>query len=53
MYKVTIAKKGSYESVALKYESRADAFVTIENILDGDINTEYECKIEIVEEGEE
>ena len=53
MYKVTIQKKNSYTSIELKYESRTDAFSTIENVLAGDLDTEYECKIEVVEEGEQ
>lgn len=53
MYKVTIAKKESFERVVLKYESRTDAFLMIESVLAGDLDTEYECKIDIEKEGEE
>ena len=50
MYKVTIQRKNSYTSIELRYESRTDAFLTIENVLAGDLDTEYECIVEVVSE---
>lgn len=51
MYKVTVSKKESYDKIELKYESRTDAFLMIENIFAGDLDNNYECKIEVVPEG--
>lgn len=50
MYKVTVEKKEGYEKVELNYESRTDAFLAIENIFTGDLDNNYVCKIEIVNE---
>ena len=38
------------KKVILNYESRTDAFLMIENVFAGDMNNNYECKIEIVDE---
>lgn len=52
MYKVTVKEKYGDNTTELKYESRTDAFLTIESLMAGDLDCDYKFEIEIIPEME-
>ena len=50
MYEVTIKGKYGDKPIKLKYESREDAFTTIESLMAGDLDLDYKCEIAIIPE---